>query len=345
MLVGVVLVLEAGTRVVGLDFPRLRRSDTALWTYDGTKGWFHAPRSSGRVFMGGPDQGGVRINALGLRGPDVERRKPQGVRRVLVFGDSFVFGVGVDEDHAFTSRLQARLDETSRGGYEVVNMGVSGYSTDQEYLLFQELGARLAPDLVVLVATDNDFAGNLEDFAYGRYYKPFFEPQPDGSLARRNTPVPRLSRGQAVKLWLGQESTVWNALRTRRFASATLQRWVGQLEVGQTHPSRTDPIRLMAALVAAFDRAARDAGAAFVMFNTGHRGEKTGLFQQLRPFLAERGIAQLGLEGLLGRERQRHPELKWDFPDDTHWNVESHRLAADVAFTHLRREGFVDTPR
>ena len=339
-LVAIALALEGGTRILGLHFPGLRQTDAALWTYDATKGWFHAPHSSGRVYMGGPDSGDVRINGLGLRGPEIERRKPPGVPRVLVFGDSFVFGIGVDEDHDFTSRLQARLAETSPRGCEVVNMGVSGYSTDQELLLFQELGAELAPDLVILVATDNDFAGNGADFAYGRYYKPFFELRPDGAPWLRNTPVPRLSRFQSAKLWLGQHSNLWNAARTRRSPNAAAQRLIAQLDVGQARPARADPIRLMAALVTAFDQAATAAGARFVMFNTGHRGERTGLFQLLRPYLTQAGIAQLGLEGFLGRERRRHPDLKWDFPDDTHWNVESHRLAADVVATHLRKEGF-----
>lgn len=339
LLIALCVAGEAASRVLGLRFPRLRQADTALWAYDGSKGWFHTPGSSARVYLGGPDNGDVRINALGLRGPRVERRKSPGVRRVLVFGDSFIFGIGVDERHVLTSRLQSKLDVAFPRQYEVINMGVAGYSTDQEYLLFHELGGQLAPDIVILVATDNDFRGNTEDFAYGRYYKPFFELGTDGSLSQRNVPVPRLSSSQGVKLWLAERSNLWNAFRTRRSEYEVVQRWLRHFEVGHPRRAGADSVRLMAALVVAFDRAARASGAAFVAFNTGHRGERTTLFQELRPYLNNQGIVHLGLEGFLGEARLKHPDLKWDFPDDTHWNLDSHRLAAEVIYTHLRREG------
>jgi hypothetical protein len=38
----------------------------------------------------------LRIDALGLRGPEIGARKP-GERRLLALGDSMVFGLGVDE--------------------------------------------------------------------------------------------------------------------------------------------------------------------------------------------------------------------------------------------------------
>jgi lysophospholipase L1-like esterase len=253
---------------------------------------------------------------------------------VLVFGDSFVFGVGVDEEHLFTTRLEQRLQGAER--YEVVNAGVSGYSTDQEYVLLQELGPALAPDAVVLIACDNDFEGNTQDFVYQRYAKPYFDLSPGGELLRRNTPTPTLGPAQRVKLWLGQHSNLWNAVRTRHSNRPYVQGALSFFQVGEARPNGADPVALTAALVIAFRDLSERLGARFVTLNTGQRAEKTPLFHALRPRLRLAAVDYLGLEAVLGDARLRHPERNWDFPGDPHWNVDAHELAAAVVADYLK---------
>jgi hypothetical protein len=348
----VLLAVEGFTRTVGPRFPAIGRvgpGDRGLWVYDATKGWFHAPGSTGRAFLGGPDPADVRINSLGLRGAEVARTKPPETVRVLVFGDSFVFGVGVSEEHLVTSRLERLLRTSAQAGsgrrYEVVNMGVSGFSTDQELLLFDDLGAALRPDLVVLFCVDNDFEGNVHDFAYHAYYKPHFVLQPDGSLALRNVPVPRLDRAQRIKLWLGRESNVWNAARSRGAGSGGAGALPAFFQIAVPQTTTADQIGLMHALLTVFRRRVEAAGAQLVVFNTGHRGERTPLFQALRPRLRRDGFRFLGLEGTLGEARARAGDGHWDFGRDTHWNVDAHRLVGEVVHEYLRRNGLAAGPR
>jgi hypothetical protein len=344
-LVGTLTAFEAGTRALGVRFPSIpevAEGDRGLWTYDATKGWFHRPASEGASFLGGPDGGRIRINALGLRGGEVSRAKPEGVKRVLVLGDSFVFGVGVDESHLFTTYLAALLNRAAPDRFEVLNLGISGYSTDQEYLLLEELGRPLMPDLVILVACDNDFSGNVADFAYLQYYKPYFELGPAGELRRRNLPVPRLDRAQRLRLWLAQRSNLWNLMRSRRSSQPVVRQALELFQVGVAGPARVDAVRLTAALVTGIRDLAGSAGAAFALLNTGHRGEDTGAFHALRPLLREAGVPFLGLEATLAEARRSRPQGRWDFGYDPHWNVDSHRLAAEVAHAFLRERKLVD---
>src|SRR6185503_9697752 len=100
------LLLEGGTRALGVHFPGLTlpgQGDRGMWIYDATKGWTLTPGSTGVRYLGGPDAGTIHVNSLGLRGPEWPVARQPGVARVLVFGDSFVFGVGVDEEHVFTT--------------------------------------------------------------------------------------------------------------------------------------------------------------------------------------------------------------------------------------------------
>jgi len=332
---GLGLGLEIGTRLLGLRAPTLGSPDPTLWQYDRTKGWGHVPHANGRAYAGGPDGAGIRINSRGFRGREIAM--PKRVPRVLVFGDSFAFGLGVDEDHLLSRHLERLIGFT--GPVEVVNLGVSGYSTDQEYVLFQELGAQLAPDVVLLVMCDNDFVANTRDFMYRRYYKVYFD-LAEGRLVRRSNPVPRLRVAQRAKLWMSCRSNLWNLVRTRR-AREPLASFLRSFDIAAPRTSGQDPIDITFAIVRAFAALANRLGAEFLTTNTGHRGERTDRFHALRPRLDAADIAYLGLEAALGRAREVDPERDWDFGDDTHWNVDAHRLAANVVYRDMRRRGYL----
>ncbi len=341
VLAATLLVLEGALRLLHVHFPAIPRVvfGSVLWRYDPLTGWSHIPGTTGRVDLGGPDAGRVRINSLGFRGREVKARKEPGVVRVLALGDSFVFGIGVDEEHAFTTRLESRLRDLTGLPHEVVNMGVPGFSTDQEYLQFRERGLALAPDVVLLVVCDNDFEGNAQSFMYLRYYKPYFTIAGDGRLVAGNLPVPRLTEGQRLRTWLGQRSEVWNFVRSRETSWPPLRRLLDRFEVDVSRASTDDPIRLTYLLVREIRDLSESVGARFLTLNTGERAEQTKLFVALRRHLRGADVAFLGLEGPLSEAREREPEGRWDFGKDHHWNVDAHRLAAEIVAQRLAAQG------
>ncbi|MBK7877116.1 MAG: hypothetical protein IPJ77_15450 [Planctomycetes bacterium] len=100
----------------------------------------------------------VHVNGLGLRGPEHADAAPEDAR-VLVLGDSLVYGQGVGEDETLPSALERAL--SARAGAErrrarVWNGGVRSYNTEQELALLEELLPRVRPDVVVLCWFAND---------------------------------------------------------------------------------------------------------------------------------------------------------------------------------------------
>jgi lysophospholipase L1-like esterase len=332
------LLIELGTRLVGVHFPAIGRpgiaGDFGLWVHDATKGWFHAPSTKAESFFGGPDRGEVRINELGLRGREIELDSSE-MTRVLVFGDSYVFGVGVDEEHLLTTHLERLLQPHFPPRLEAVNMGVSGYSTDQELLLMKELGPRLRPKIVILVICDNDYRANSENFAWRRYYKPYFDIDDEGGLHLRNVPVPQLTRIQRAKLWLGQESNVWNFVRGRESENPTVRSIVEKFAVDVSRPPRR-PYKTTRAIVKAFADEAERLGAWFLVTSTGRRGENPDLFESLSRFLKEEQIHYLDLLPRLQAARDLEPNRLWDFGHDTHWNRDAHELVARRIFEYIQ---------
>lgn len=99
----------------------------------------------------------VRTNSLGFRGPEITREKPAGTYRILMLGDSVVFGWGVDDEVTFVRRLETELNARGDGRrYEVINTGHLMYDTTQEAALLAQEGLALDPDLVILVYVVND---------------------------------------------------------------------------------------------------------------------------------------------------------------------------------------------
>lgn len=100
----------------------------------------------------------VRVNALGLRGPGAAAAADDDVR-VLVLGDSLVYGQGVGEEDTLPRAIERALER--RAGPEarrarVWNGGVRSYNTEQELALLEELLPRIRPNVVVLGWFAND---------------------------------------------------------------------------------------------------------------------------------------------------------------------------------------------
>jgi len=96
-----------------------------------------------------------RTNADGFR--DKQRgAKEKGKCRVLVLGDSYVFGYAVREDESFPQVTERLLRSAGRRDIEVMNAGIPGYNTVQELCVLEKFAEKYRPDLVVLAYVMND---------------------------------------------------------------------------------------------------------------------------------------------------------------------------------------------
>jgi hypothetical protein len=105
----------------------------------------------------------VKMNSHGFRDRERTYEKEKGAFRILVLGDSMTAGLEVPFEKTFPYLLEEKLNsEGSKGSkrIEVINLGVSGFSTAQEYLTLKHYGLKYHPDLVILAYFNNDVRGN-----------------------------------------------------------------------------------------------------------------------------------------------------------------------------------------
>jgi len=96
----------------------------------------------------------ISTNSFGLRGKEITLKKPQGTKRILILGDSYAFGLYVNDNETYPAVLENlyRQDKTrqDKTRVEVINAGYAdGWSPDEHYAWLVNQGMKFQPDVVV----------------------------------------------------------------------------------------------------------------------------------------------------------------------------------------------------
>jgi len=108
----------------------------------------------------------VRNNRYGFRERDFAEKKPDGVRRIMVLGDSLTWGAGLSEDERYTNRLEKLLNARNLPfTYEVLNFGIPGAPTTAERATLERYFHLVDPDLIVVGFCVNDPQPRSENYS------------------------------------------------------------------------------------------------------------------------------------------------------------------------------------
>ncbi len=292
-----------------LHYPRLYQWDRLL-------GWRLKQNLDVRRAPEGLFSYGVRTDDDGLRFPAIDVAWDDSAYRVLILGDSFAFGQGVEIEDRFDRAFGGR----TLGGrpVAVINSGVGGYSTDQQLLYLEQRGIGYRPDLILLLSYENDLVEIVYDIASSRR-KPRYLLEP-GGLRLTGVPVPRTS-------WLRSHSYLCGFLVARLFRDRRDPEAI----------DRDQASALFLALRAEIARVAHDHGALFVQALASYKTSLAGgeLDWKRRVLAAREGpdlVIDLDPAFLAAPERER-----LYFENDHHWSPDGHRLAGRVLVEALAR--------
>lgn len=184
----------------------------------------------------------VHVNQLGFRGGERRIEKAPGVFRILCVGGSNVYGAGLDDDDTWPAKLEALLNATPPGRFEVWNLGVSGYNSLNMAAVARNASERFDPDLI-LVAPSNIgprfFLEGTEDLQ--AYYREDETLWLDLFPPERMLLSPPLSQG--TELFLMNHVRLYRYLMLVRLSRGATQdrRDQGLISVSQFHTD--DPTR------------------------------------------------------------------------------------------------------
>jgi lysophospholipase L1-like esterase len=255
-------------------------------------------------------------NHLGFREREIPPRQP-GRYRIVVVGDSFTWGQGVEAPERFSNQMESALGPS----YEVFNFGRPGNNLPEHLAVLQQ-ALPVSPDFVLVQLYINDF----ETRAMKR-------PQPYALLPRGTD---RSFRRRFVTYDL--LSKQW----------ALLQETVGLCESYQAYMARNllDPAAPQAVETVASLHRIIDAAAAakvplgFVIFpaydRMGPRGSNYPfgyLHDRIRGVCADAKVPCLDLLGVFSQVPD--PRTLWVSPFDAHPSAAAHHRAATEIVAHF----------
>ena len=92
---------------------------------------------------------------------DFEYEKSERMIRIISLGDSHTQGYEVRQNYTFSAIIEKYLKAHGHNT-EVINTGISGFSTGEELLFLENEGIKYKPDFVVLGFFANDFQDNIK---------------------------------------------------------------------------------------------------------------------------------------------------------------------------------------
>jgi hypothetical protein len=324
----------------------------------------------------------VAINSSGLRDKERAPLPPAGALRILALGDSFVEGHTVEFPESVAQVMERDLSRPPCP-VEVVNAGVGGYSTDQEYLYYRERGSRLGARIVVVFFYYNDVIHNARP-NYTSFPKPLLA-ETDKGLIVSNLPLrPVRLRGptSGTRPAFRGRSAAWEWTKERLLggaprayqALARLGLWSpiqGQSEVPiemKVYRRGPPPViqeawHMTDVILDALARETEARGARLLVVYVPSRMEVQDadweLTQMRFRMVPGRWVRDNVLRRLERTARERRftlldltPALRRAtgafgrrvyFRYDGHWNVLGHRVAGEEVAAYLRREGWMST--
>jgi lysophospholipase L1-like esterase len=342
-----VLTIEIASRFLFLQWAPIG-GDRIFWDYDETLGWSHRPGQRGR-FEYEDFSVEVAINSVGLRDTEYSLKRVPGKKRMLLLGDSLTWGFGVEQNESFGEVLEQRHPD-----WEIINGGVSGYGTDQEYLYYTTQGAAYKPDVVLTLFSGNDPENSFHPVQYW-HNKPVFRPSGDG-IELTNVPVPQETLAQRLANYIAKNTYF---LRTASHMIAQIMRDSSKAQVfdaetqgGPSAHSRdsaasaatpSDPLTiakddLVVRILLALNDATRENGAQLIVIASTVGGPASNSVF-IDPRFVEAEIPYLSLTSSF--EGAVHP---FHFEHDSHWTPYGHSLVADSIERFLIGLGVFEGP-
>ncbi len=316
------LLLEALLQGVHLVYPlempkRLEAVYRNRWiqgfdTYNGrTRLYNYQPGSTGST-NGHP----MRFNRWGFRGAEFQTRADAGpgAFRIMALGDSCLMGQGVAEEDRLTERLAAALQQERPGRpVEVINLGVQGFETLQQYKMMRIMGEAVGPNLVMVAFWVND--PNL----HYDHYKPFRFPLKGFTSKLRGLITVRLAERAYDRIW-------------RRFKGIPTH----EEEVDRAYDPASEDWKIFAASVrgiAEWSRKKTGRAPVVLYLADPAEGRKRGKYESVRRVFEQSGFDWLEIP--TGRYR---PVSRFDF----HPSAATHALYAEVLKNYLTASGALE---
>lgn len=289
------------------------------------------------------------LSDVGFRDDGLDEGK---IPRVIVLGDSFAEGANVNLEDGWVEQME------KQSGADFVNLGVGAYGTIQERILLERYGLKLEPDLVILAFFSGNDLGNDGCYEYtsnnrvderlkrffGRYFYSFELLK--YLLARLGgdpyLPLPNESDSDELTY---RDEGLDLVFHLEHFASLERDKpppWIAsgiqltpQSIVRIRDICEANGIEFMVVICPSKEQVYWDA--VETLLAEPKRYDPDFPNNLIKSTCTENDIHVLDLTPIF----RTHSSEQLYFTEDTHWNVEGNRLAAEATYNYLLTNGLL----
>lgn len=337
-------------------------------------GWALQP---GISYINNMPEGNIPVthNSLGFRDVEHSIENSHDIFRILVLGDSYMEGYSVKLEDMFHRNIQL-LAHMENIDIEIINMGVGGYGTLQEYLVFRDIGQHYKPDIVLLgFYSGNDLRNNslvLESININKgsmksRSRPFLDSSDDTAWtitqhdydgARRRYFAERTRADSLANKLVTHSAFIKAVLLAKKRVERMLSKEdLSLATIGsnycQEHPEYTDAWKTTKRILERLKNDTSHIGAELFVFTVPalYEADKNKiLFTPNRDLVCrENPPAYNRLKGILNGLDIEYidllPSFRKSMKNDTHnlfrrsdghWNENGHRIAADIVYSAIK---------
>ena len=162
----------------------IHKLDTNWVALDDDLGWVCKRKEHLKFYRSDFFELSYQINKQGFRNAhDFDSIQASAKKRILLIGDSFLFGIFLQNEETISAQLQKQLGD----GYEVFNLAIPGWGIDQMYQAYAKYIEQIAPDQVILFYIDDDISRTIEALYWGAGSKKAYKIEGEKLIARKPT--------------------------------------------------------------------------------------------------------------------------------------------------------------
>lgn len=267
------------------------------------------------------------LNRYGFNDKEHSLRKAPGVTRIAVLGDSFIWGVGVEDRVIWTRKLEQRLNESGIKA-EILNWGKPGWSTLDQYDFLKSEGVRHDFDLLLVGYVVNDpvmDGSNIKRFIY------------DGGLIEKMIvrPLSRYLFPNAISMTVDLINEFFNT-----FFEYGYPKWLNKIYQENNLKQYQALLKDMAEYCNA-----RHIRMLFVLTPENHHPMLQQRFEQVIPLLKNANIDYVNLYPAVHQALHHIPNRKlWGNPADGHPGDAVTDVYANFLHRYLRERSYLRFP-
>lgn len=185
-----------------------------------------------------------KTNSLGIRYKELISDTNKNKFKILPLGDSYIWGDGLQSDELVTLKLENILEKNTKGKFEVINAGIGGFNTEDEFNQLKRLSPYYKPDFVIQFFFTNDLIetnkeDKIDDWkintitwlrANSRFYAFLYyliksRISSEVTVPRFLLPQDYFNLDESKPVWVSKRNTHWNG-KTTTMASDTLAKFL-----------------------------------------------------------------------------------------------------------------------